>query len=113
MNPPPTHLPDWVFWLVVVVMPAVFMLRLVWQLYDPRTRTSAARMSHDDVISAVQVAIAARGNGRTVSLSITEGPSARNQGHWTVRDGTVGSWWIAQGNDATGVVVDLRRQGVR
>jgi hypothetical protein len=113
MNPPPDHLPDWVFWLVVVILPAVFMLRQVWKLYDPRTRTSAVRMTRDDVISAVHAAIAAPADGRTPSLGITERPSARNQGHWTVRENTRGSWWIAQVNDATGEVVDLRRQGVR
>jgi hypothetical protein len=113
MNLPPTPLLGWVFWLVVVILPAVFMLRLVWKLYDPQTRTSAARMTRDDVISAVQAAIAARSDGRTPSLGITELPSARNGGRWTVRENTRGSWWIAQVKDASGEVVNLRRQGVR
>jgi hypothetical protein len=113
MSTSPDHLPDWLFWLVAVILPAFYALRLVWQSCDWRTPGAAARMTQDDVIAAVQTAITAQPNGRAPTLAITEWPSARNAGLWTVRESTKGSWWIAQVNDVTGEVVNLRRQGVR
>jgi hypothetical protein len=110
----PAHLPDWVFWLLVAVLPAVYCARLVWSLWGPRASPQPTQMRADAVIALVRAAIREQWPDWTDDhLHIAEWPRPANAMQWTVREAMIGSWWIAGVDDASGKVTDLRREGVR
>lgn len=113
MNAWPDHLPDWVFWLLVVVMPALFALRTVWKTRGSAKPPPPTRMAQADVIMRVREAIERECPGQDVPLHVAEWPRSINEMIWTIREASIGSWWIAQVDDMTGDILSLTHEGVR
>jgi hypothetical protein len=113
LNDWPDQLPDWVFWLLVVVMPTLFTMRLLWQMYGPALRPPPTRMVQDDVVALARSAIKREWPTFDSRLHVAEWPRPNNGMIWLIRQATVGSWWIVQIDDATGEVRDVQHQGVR
>jgi hypothetical protein len=113
LNGWPDHLPDWVFWLCVVVMPALFTIRMLWQMYGPVSRPPPTRMAHEEVIAVASAAIKRERPAFDGHLNVAEWPRPINNMTWTIHEVKIGSWWVAQIDDVTGEVRDVRHQGVR
>lgn len=113
MNQWPDHLPSWVFYLVVFVLPGIAIVRMVWQTWGPKSPPSPTRMNSEDVIALVSAAIQQQYPGRDVVLMISDWPRAANDNIWSVRQATIGSWWFAQISDLTGELIMVEHQGVR
>ena len=109
----PDHLPDGVFWLLVVVLPALLMMRLLWQLYGPASRPPPTRMAREEVVAIASAAIIQEWSAFDGNLHVAGWPRPTNGMIWTIREATVGLWWIVHIDDATGNVRDVRRQGLR
>jgi hypothetical protein len=110
----PEHLPDWVFWLLVVAMPSLYTVRLIWKMWGPGSKPPPTRMTKEDVIALVQTEIKRQWpEGSGVNLQISEWPRPSNNMTWTIWEPMTGSWWTGRVDDATGDVTDVRHVGVR